>query len=345
VHVPDGFLDAGTAVTTGAISVATLGVALRQTRDQMSDRQIPVAGMTAAFLFAAQMVNFPVAGGTSGHLIGGVLAAVLLGPSLGLVAMSVVILVQALAFADGGLTALGINLFNMGVVTTLAGYALFVLLRRLLPSNGGGIAAAAGLAAFVSVPLSAMAFSIEWLFGATAPVPFDTVFGAMVGVHVLIGVGEAVLTGLAVATVLGTRPDLVYGARHLPRADAQQGAHRRVTARVFALGALLVVVLMATVVSQFASSEPDGLERVAEDRGFADTATDSALDSGLFADYATTGIDNETTSLAIAGLSGLAISVLVISGVLLAVRDRRSQPQPTNPVTVSESRDEALEIS
>lgn len=324
MHVPDGFLDTGTALASGVVSTAALGLALRHCRGQLLDRQIPAAGMTAAFVFAAQMVNFPVAAGTSGHLLGGVLAAVLLGPSLGLVAMSVVIIIQALAFADGGLSALGINLINMGVVPTFGGFAAFVLLRRLFPANGSGVASAAGLAAFASVPMAAMAFSLQWLFGATAPVPFDTVFGAMVGVHVLIGIGEGVLTTIAVGAVLGTRPDLVYGARHLDRASAMAGAGSRISGRTLVVGSVLVAVLMATVVSQFAASTPDGLERVAEDQGIASAAADHALDSGVFASYATTGIDDETTSLAVAGITGVGLCLLVSLGLLLAIRDRPS---------------------
>ncbi len=328
MHVPDGFLDTTTALVSGAVGTAALGLALRHSRDQLLDRQIPAAGMTAAFVFAAQMVNFPVAAGTSGHLLGGVLAAVLLGPSLAMVAISVVVLIQALAFADGGLSALGINLINMGVVPTFGGYAVFVGLRRLFPATGSGVASAAGLAAFVSVPMSAMAFSLQWLFGATAPVPFDTVFGAMVGVHVLIGIGEGVLTLLALGAILGTRPDLVHGARHLDRAAALSGASARINGRTVALGSLLVAVLTATVVSQFAASTPDGLERVADNEGFAATATDHALDSGLFASYATGGIDNATTSLAVAGVTGVLLCLAVSFGLLFAVRDRRSPGQP-----------------
>ena len=254
MHAPDGFLTAGTAVATGAISAATLGVVLRQTSDTLKDKQIPLAGLTAAFIFAAQMLNFPVAAGTTGHLLGGALAAILLGPRLGALVVSIVVVVQALAFADGGLTALGYNILNMAIVPAFGGYAVYRLFRKMLPSNAGGVIGATGLAALVSVVFSSMAFSIEWLFGASAPVSFDKVFGAMVGVHVLIGVGEAVLSAMVVGAVLAARADLVFGAQDLDR--AQQREAGKVSRSAFAVGALLVALFMAAIISQFAVDAP-----------------------------------------------------------------------------------------
>ena len=212
------------------------------------------------------MVNFPIAAGTSGHVLGGVLAAVLLGPSLGLVVLTTVIFVQALVFADGGLTALGYNVLNMGIVTSFGGYAAYVAFRRLLPATRSGVVMAAALAAWLSVVLSAATFSLEWLVGATAPVPFDRVFGSMVGVHALIGVGEGAMTGLVLSSVLASRPDLVRGLGPAMNRDLVP-ARQRVEPRGLFLGALLVTVVVAAVVSQFASDDPDGFERVAVDGG------------------------------------------------------------------------------
>ncbi len=321
MHAPDGFLNAGTAVATGALSVGTVGVTLRHARHQLQDRQIPLAGVAAAFIFAAQMFNFPVAAGTTGHLLGGALAAILLGPGMGAIVVTVVVAVQAFLFADGGLTALGYNTLNMAIVPAFGGYALYRLFRRMMPRTTGGVVGATGLAAGLSVVLSSMAFSLQWLFGATADVPFDTVFGAMVGVHSLIGIGEAVISALAVGAVLAARPDLVYGAQDL---DAEVLAERaRVSTRTFAIGGVLVALLFAVVVSQFAAGDPDGLERVAQEEGFADQGRDHALDSGIFADYATAGVDNETLSLAVAGAAGTIITLAVGAGLLFAVRERR----------------------
>lgn len=321
MHAPDGFLNLTTAAATGAISTGTVAVALRQSREQLADKQVPLAGVAAAFIFAAQMVNFPVAAGTTGHLLGGALAAILLGPSVGALVVTVVVIVQALVFADGGVSALGYNLLNMAIVTSFGGYAAFRLLRKVLPANATGVVTATGLAAGLSVVMSAAAFSLEWLFGATAPVPFDTVFGAMVGVHLLIGIGEAVISAMAVAAVLAARPDLVHGARDVDRRALREKA--RVGTRGFALGGVLVAVVVAGVVSQFAAGDPDGLERVAEDTGIAASAEGHALAEGPFAEYATRGVGNESASLAIAGVTGVLITLAVGGGLVAAVRDRR----------------------
>lgn len=327
MHAPDGFLEPWVAAVTALLAAAVVGMSLRSSTQDLGDRQIPLAGVCAAFVFAAQMFNFPVASGTSGHLLGGALAAVLLGPRIGAVVVTVVVVVQALIFADGGLTALGYNVLNMAVVPAFGGWAVFRMFRRILPANGGGVVGAAGLAAGVSVVLSSIAFSLQWLFGATAPVPFDTVFGAMVGVHVLIGIGEGVITGLVVGAVLASRPDLVAGAADLT--PAQRADHPRVGARAFVLGGLLVTVFFAAVVSQFASGSPDGLERVAEDEGFASVAEDHSFGDSFFADYATRGIDNERLSLAVAGTAGAALTLVVGWGLLIAPRRIGLSPAPS----------------
>lgn len=318
MHAPDGFLEPAVAAVTAVISVVILAVSLRAARTELGDRQVPLAGITAAFVFAAQMFNFPVASGTSGHLLGGALAAILLGPHVGTIVVSVVVVVQALLFADGGISALGYNVLNMAIVPAFGGWALYRLIRRVLPATSSGVIAATGLAAAASVVLSSMAFSIEWLFGASAPVPFDTVFTAMVGVHVLIGIGEGVLSALMVSAVLATRPDLVTGAADL---DLEAVADRRpVGARAFLIGGALVAVFFAAVVSQFAVDDPDGLERVAIDEGFESSAQEHAIADSIFADYATSGIGNESVSLAVAGLAGVALCLLVGYGIVAATR-------------------------
>ena len=322
MHAPDGFLTVGTALVTAIIALVILGFALRQSNQQLREKAIPLAGITAAFIFAAQMFNFPVAAGTTGHLIGGALAAILLGPSVGVVILTIVVVVQALAFADGGLTALGYNVLNMAVVPAYGGYAVFRLMRRWLPDTAGGVTGATGLAGWASVVFSSLAFSMEWLFGASAPVAFDDVFGAMVGVHAVVGVGEAVISALAIAAVLASRPDLVYGASDLDRARL---ADTRVKTRTFVIGGLAIALVFAAVVSQFAADQPDGLERVAENTGFIGSGTDHALNDFIFADYATAGVSNETLSLAMAGVVGTVVTLAVAGGILLAVRERRGR--------------------
>jgi cobalt/nickel transport system permease protein len=298
--------------------VVIVAIAIRKAATELDDRQVPLAGIAAAFIFAAQMFNFPVASGTTGHLLGGTLAAILLGPWVGTLVVSVVVLVQALLFADGGLTALGYNTLNMAIVPAFAGWALFLLFRRVLPRNSAGVVGATALASGVSVVLSATAFSLEWLFGASAPVPFDTVFASMVGVHLLIGIGEGVISASVVAAILATRPDLVRGARDLT--PAQLAERPRIATRTFIIGGVLVAAFFAAVVSQFAVGDPDGLERDAEDEGFIERAGDHAFRGSLFADYATDGIDNETLSLAVAGLTGVALTLLLGYGVVNASR-------------------------
>ena len=327
MHAPDGFLNAGAAVATGALSAGAVGACLRYTRHRLGDRQIPLAGMTAAFIFAAQMINFPVAAGTSGHLLGGALAAVLVGAPLGAVAMTAVVVIQSLVFADGGLTALGYNALNLAVVPVFGGYAAFCLFRRMLPRNRSGAAAAAGLAGLASVLLSAMAFSVEWLFGASAPVPFDRVFGAVVGAHVLIGAGEAVITALTVGAVLAARPDLVFGARYLD-GPSGAGAGRTGRVRTAVIAGLLVSLFIAGAVSQLASDAPDGLERAAAQLGVVGREAPDWLPA---ADYAVRGINNPSLSLAVAGIAGVLIAAAVTAGAVLAAR-AAPRPPPSRPL-------------
>jgi cobalt/nickel transport system permease protein len=213
MHVPDGFLDAPTSVATGVVAAGAVGLALRKARAELDDRTAPMAGLVATFVFAAQMVNFPVGLGTSGHLLGGALAAVLVGPWTGLLAVSVVLVVQALLLADGGITALGTNITLLGIVGVVVGWLVFRGLQRLLPTRLGLVPVLAAVGAFVSVPVAALAFVGLYALGGTAPVPLDGLATAMLGWHTLIGIGEAVITGLVVASVVALRPDLVYGAR------------------------------------------------------------------------------------------------------------------------------------
>ncbi len=213
MHIPDGFIDAPVAAASGVVAVAAVAVSLRGARREVSEASAPLAGLTAVFVFAAQMVNFPVGAGTSGHLIGAALAAILIGPYAAVLAMTVVITIQALVFADGGLTALGLNIVNMAVVATVVGWLVFRLGTRVLPRVRWSALLAAGIAGFGSVVASAAAFSLEFALGGTAPIPAGTVTIAMLAVHAVIGVGEGVITALVVGAVLSVRPDLVFGLR------------------------------------------------------------------------------------------------------------------------------------
>lgn len=215
MHIPDGFIGAGVSAGAGLVSAGGVGVGLRKAAAELEDRQAPLAGLVAAFIFAVQMLNFPIAAGTSGHLLGGVLAAVLVGPWAGAICIALVLLIQALVFADGGLSALGLNVLNMALIGGLGGYAVFVLARRVLPRTRSGVVAASAAAAFVSVVLASIGFVVEYALGGVGDVPIGTVLTAVAGVHALIGVGEATITAMTVGVVLSVRPDLVYGARNL----------------------------------------------------------------------------------------------------------------------------------
>jgi len=215
VHAPDGYIDIPTSVAAGAVAVVAVGFALRGARRELDERTAPMAGLVAAFVFALQMLNFPVAGGTSGHLMGGALAAVLVGPWTGLLAVTCVLMVQALLFSDGGLTALGLNVSTMAMATVVVGYAVFRLVVAVLPRRPSSVVIGSFVGALLSVPASALAFVAFFAVGGTVDVPLDTVLSAMLAVHVLIGIGEAILTALTVSAVIAARPDLAYGARGL----------------------------------------------------------------------------------------------------------------------------------
>ncbi|HET7195420.1 MAG TPA: energy-coupling factor ABC transporter permease [Nocardioides sp.] len=217
MHVPDGFFDVPTSVATGVVAAAGVSVALRRARHELDDRTAPMAGLVATFVFAGQMMNFPVGAGTSGHLLGGALAAVLAGPWTAVLAITVVLSVQALLMADGGITALGTNVTLMALVGVAVGWLIFKVLRSVLPKRLALVAPAAAVGALVSVPAAAAVFTLLFSVGGTAPIDTGTVLVAMLGWHTVIGIGEAVITGLVVAGVVAVRPDLCYGARPVLR--------------------------------------------------------------------------------------------------------------------------------
>lgn len=204
MHIPDGFLDTKTWVALGVVSATAVGWAVRRAREGLEERDIPLMGVTAAFIFAAQMINFPIAGGTSGHFFGGVLAAILLGPARGLLVMTTILIVQALVFQDGGLLALGANVFNMGLLGAVGGYYLYHLFGRLIR---GHRIAPAFLAGWASVVLAAVACALELAISGT--VPLLVALPAMAGFHALIGIGEGLITAAALSLIAQVRPDLL----------------------------------------------------------------------------------------------------------------------------------------
>ncbi|PWS47523.1 cobalt ABC transporter permease [Streptomyces sp. ZEA17I] len=340
MHVPDGFIDAPVSVAAGVFAAGAVAVSLRGARRELDERTAPLAGLVAAFIFAVQMLNFPVAAGTSGHLMGGALAAILVGPYTAVLCLSVVLLMQGIFFADGGLTALGVNITVMGVVTVVVAYGVFRLLTGLLPRTRRSATASAFVAALVSVPASAAAFTLLYWIGGTTDIPIGKVFTAMVGVHVLIGIGEAVITALTVGAVLAVRPDLVHGvrgARTAPlklRVDGElvdapaptrepepATAHR--SNRGFLITGLVSALLLAGFVSFYASASPDGLERVAADQGIDEKAEEHGAADSPLADYGVGDIANARLSGGLAGVIGVSATVVVGTGVFWVVRRRR----------------------
>jgi cobalt/nickel transport system permease protein len=208
MHIPDGFLTAGTLAPAWAISAGAVGFCIKKTTQVLKDRMVPLMGIMSAFIFAAQMINFPVIGGTSGHLFGGVLAAVLLGPYAGAIVLTCVLIFQCLIFQDGGLLALGANILNMAVVGTLVGYAVFYMFSKMLRGRKGLMIGAA-VASWFSVVIAASLCALELAVSGLSPLRI--VLPAMAGIHALIGIGEAIITVAILSFVQKVRPDLIYG--------------------------------------------------------------------------------------------------------------------------------------
>ncbi|MET7742364.1 energy-coupling factor ABC transporter permease [Streptomyces sp. NPDC005385] len=344
MHVPDGFINAPVSAVTGVVAAGAIAVSLRGARRELDERTAPLAGLVAAFIFAVQMLNFPVAAGTSGHLLGGALAAILVGPYTGVLCVSVVLLMQGILFADGGLTALGVNITDMAIVTTVVSYALFRGLVKVLPRTRRSITGAAFVAALLSVPAAAVAFTLIYAVGGTTDIAITKVATAMIGVHVLIGIGEAVITALTVGAVVAVRPDLVYGARGLqqrlklrvngelvdtpaspagtpePVPVAARSSHRRVW-----ITGLVTSLVLAGFVSFYASASPDGLEKVAKDKGIdARTEKHATEDSSPLAGYGVKDVSDARVSGGLAGVIGVGVTVVAGTGVFWLIRRRRT---------------------
>ncbi|MEU9011312.1 energy-coupling factor ABC transporter permease [Streptomyces sp. NPDC048479] len=337
MHVPDGFINAPVSVAAGVVAAGAVAISLRGARRELDERTAPLAGLVAAFTFAVQMLNFPVAAGTSGHLLGGALAAILVGPYTGVLCISVVLLMQGILFADGGLTALGVNITVMGVVTVVVAYALFRGLVKVLPRKRRSVTVASFAAALISVPAAACVFTAIYAIGGTTDVPVGKVLTAMVGVHVLIGIGEAVITMLTVGAVIAVRPDLVYGARGLSAplklrvggelVDAPAARPVPVAARspraVWATG-LVTALVLAGFVSFYASASPDGLEKVAADKGIDKNVEEHAAKDSPLADYGVKDIADARISGGLAGVIGVGVTVVAGTGIFWSVRRRHT---------------------
>jgi cobalt/nickel transport system permease protein len=322
VHIPDGFLDAKTCL--GAYCLAGVGLtwAGRRVTAQWNDRTVPLLGVMSAFVFAAQMVNFPIAGGTSGHLLGGVLAAVLLGPSAAAMALTTVLLVQCFLFQDGGLTALGANVLNLSLIAVLGGYLIYSALAALLPGRRG-IVVRAAVAAWASVVLAAVACALELAASGTVPLPL--VLPAMTITHGAIGVGEALITAAVLSFVLKVRPDLFYD----PSAAERQPLRLRALVG-YGLGICLGLGLL---LAPLASSLPDGLEKLAQQLAFARRA--KAANPAPLADYTVPGVPWTWAATSLAALAGILLCFgfawLIAKGLARRAKPRPASAEPGAP--------------
>ncbi|MEU5219612.1 energy-coupling factor ABC transporter permease [Streptomyces sp. NPDC020807] len=340
MHVPDGFINAPVSAAAGVVAAGAVALSLRGARRELDEKTAPLAGLVAAFVFAVQMLNFPVAAGTSGHLLGGALAAILVGPWTGILCIAVVLLMQGILFADGGLTALGVNITVMGVVTVVVAYALFRGLVLVLPRTRRSVTVASFVAALASVPAAAAAFTLVYAVGGTTDVPIGKVLTAMLGVHALIGVGEAVITMLTVGAVVAVRPDLVYGARGLttplklrvggelvdaaPAAPAPASTPAASPRKLWT-GGVVTALVLAGFVSFYASASPDGLEKVAADQGIDAKVEEHAAAGSPLADYGVKDVDDARLSGGLAGAIGVGVTLAVGTGAFWVVRGRRRQ--------------------
>jgi cobalt/nickel transport system permease protein len=299
MHIPDGFLSVPVALLLWVISVAVIAFAFRRVSSQLGEREVPVMGVLAAAIFAGQMLNFTVTGGTSGHLLGAALATILLGPWASIIIMTCVVSVQALIFQDGGLVVLGANIFNMAVVGTAVAYMVFTLFRRVAGAKKWGIFGGSVAAAWSSIFVAALACALELALSGTSPA--NLAIPAMAGIHTLIGIGEALITLGAVSLIFAARPDLLKVGQ----------ARAAGSSAVWVAGGLLTLVL--AVLSPLASSHPDGLEWVAKKAGFLDTAQTPLLK--IIPNYAIPGISNTTLATILAGVVGAAIVLVVALAV------------------------------
>ena len=292
LHIPDGFLSLAVSIVSWLLTLLVLNIAVRRT-EMLDEKQVPLMGVMAAFIFAAQMINFPVAGGTSGHLLGGALAAIMLGPWAGMLVMTAVVAVQGLLFQDGGLLVMGANILNMGLVTAAIGFGLYKAAegrQRVLKLG------AAGLGAWLSVMAGALFTALQlWLSGTAR---LDIVMPAMLSVHALIGIGEALITVAALSFIIRTRPDLL---------DESESPARGGKNWIF-VGLLLS--LLVVFLSPFASANPDGLERVAIDLGFISQGADAPYST--LPDYTVPFLGETGLSTIIAGAVGIVIVVALL---------------------------------
>jgi cobalt/nickel transport system permease protein len=306
MHIPDGFLSVGVSIVLWVISIVVVGYALKRVGKDLGERQVPLMGVLAAAIFAGQMLNFAVAGGTSGHLMGAAIATILLGPWAAILVLTTVVGVQALIFQDGGLLVLGANIFNMAVIGVSVAYMAYQTVLKLSGGRNGGIFASGFIAGWLSVEVAALAVALQLAISGTSPA--NLAIPTMAGIHALIGIGEALITVGALAFIYKSRPDMLQNKESRPIGGVA----------IWVVGLLLALAL--AIASPLASSNPDGLEWVAQQKGFQDTAQGSLYQ--IIPDYVFPGVTNEALATIIAGILGVLIVFGVAAGMAYLRRNR-----------------------
>jgi cobalt/nickel transport system permease protein len=309
MHIPDGFLSVPVALVLWALSLVVIAYALRRANKDLGEKQVPLMGVLAAAIFAGQMLNFTVAGGTSGHLLGAALAMILLGPWAAVLVLTTVVGVQALIFQDGGLLAMGGNLFNMAVVGVFVSYFVYRTVQRFSGGQKWGVFVGGVLAAWSSIFIASLAAALELSFSGTSPANIS--IPAMGGIHAIIGIGEALITLGALAFLYATRRDLL-------KIDGTQAK----SGRLVWIGGLAIAVLLA-VASPLASTHPDGLEWVAAQQGFISKQQASPI--SIIPEYALPGVSHGALATILAGVIG----VIIVFGVALSIAYVRRNRQST----------------
>lgn len=299
LHIPDGFLSILLSGVLWIVSLALVAYALKRVNNELDERKLPVMGVLAAAIFAGQMLNFTVIGGTSGHLMGAAIAMILLGPWAAVIVMTSVVAIQALIFQDGGLLVLGANIFNMAIIGVAVSYFVYTTVQKLAGKRPWGIFVGGFLAAWFSILIAALATALELAISGTSPA--NIAVPAMGGIHALIGIGEGLITMGALGLLYATRPDIL-----------QVGEKRSMGGAVFWLAGLLIVVALA-IASPFASANPDGLEWVAEKNGFISLAQGPVFE--VIPDYLLPGLSSQALATILASIIG----ALLVFGVLLVV--------------------------
>lgn len=302
MHVPDGFLSVTISIILWIISIVILAIALRKVKYELGDREVPLMGVLAAAIFAGQMLNFSVTGGTSGHLLGAAIATILLGPWPAVLIMTSVVSVQALLFQDGGVLALGANIFNMAVIGVFVSYTVFAMLQKAFGKTTWGLFISGFGAAWTSIFIASLACGLQLALSGTSPA--NVAVPAMAAIHAIIGLGEGLITVGALGFVFAARKDILQNKLK------SMGGNRGLL-----IGGSAIAILLA-VLSPLASSHPDGLEWVAEQKGFLEVAKDAIYT--IMPDYLMPGISNPTLATIIAGILGAVVVFGVAFGIAKA---------------------------